>query len=107
MVIVSPFLKRRMWTWQVGGAAVRAVRDAVDHQAAAAADAFAAVGVERDRILAFLDELFVDDIQHLEERHVGMHVVGGVVYEPAGWSGPACRHTLQSVVTCHVARLEP
>ena len=33
-------------------AAVRAVRDAVDHQAARAADAFAAVRVERDRVLA-------------------------------------------------------
>ena len=54
---------RRTW--------IRTVRDAVDQESAGAADSFAAVGVERDRVVALRDERFVDDIQHLEERHVG------------------------------------
>src|SRR5690606_32438340 len=47
-----------------------AVRLAVDHHAAAAADALAAVVLERDRLLALLDEALVDRVEHLEERHV-------------------------------------
>ena len=39
-----------------------------------------------------LDQPFVDDVEHLEERHVGRDVVGGVVDRggPAA-VGPACR----------------
>ena len=57
-----------------GRAAVRAVRDAVDQEPAGAADPFAAVRVERDRILALRDQPFVDDVEHLEKRHVGRDV---------------------------------
>ena len=53
-----------------GGGDLGAVRLAVDHQAAHAADALATVGVERDRLLALGVELLVEHVEHLEERHV-------------------------------------
>ena len=53
-----------------GGAPLRAVGLAVDHQRARAADALAAVVVEGDRLLALGDEALVDEVEHLEERHV-------------------------------------
>ena len=59
-----------------GGAALGAVGDAVDHEAAGAADAFAAIVLEGDGVFAVGDEAFVDDVEHLEERHVGIDVVG-------------------------------
>jgi hypothetical protein len=46
------------------------VRRAVDEEAAHAADALAAVVVERHRLLALRDEILVQDVQHLEEGHV-------------------------------------
>jgi hypothetical protein len=49
---------------------LRAVRDAIDHQAAHAADAFSAVAVEGDGILALESQPLVQHIQHLQERHV-------------------------------------
>src|SRR5439155_10316423 len=49
----------------------RAVRLAVDDRSARAADPLAAVVVERDRILPPLDELLVQDVEHLQEGHVG------------------------------------
>jgi hypothetical protein len=59
-----------MWSWQAVVARPRAVRLAVDHHAAHAADALAAVVVERDRVLALRDQALVDDVEHLQERHV-------------------------------------
>ena len=53
-----------------GRPVARAVRPAVDDDAAGAADALAAVVVEGDRVLALLDQALVDDVEHLEERHV-------------------------------------
>jgi hypothetical protein len=53
------------------GALVGAVRDAVDHQAAAAADPLAAIRVERDRIVTLLDQRFVDDIEHARKDMSG------------------------------------
>jgi hypothetical protein len=49
---------------------LRAVRLTVDHQATHAADALATVAVERDRLLAGLVQLLVQDIEHLQEAHV-------------------------------------
>jgi hypothetical protein len=46
----------------------RAVRHAVDLHGAHAADAFAAVMVEGDRLLAFGNEALVHDVHHFEER---------------------------------------
>jgi len=50
-----------------GGGALRAVRLAVDHQRAGAADAFAAVVVEHHCLFALRDEALVQHIQHLQE----------------------------------------
>jgi hypothetical protein len=59
-----------------GGALLGAVRLAVDHHPAAAADALAAVVLEGDGLLVLGDQPFVDDVEHLEERHVGADVLG-------------------------------
>src|SRR5712691_3039444 len=53
-----------------GGGALGSVRDAVDHEATRAADTLAAVVLERDRRLAAVDQLLVDDVEHLEKGHV-------------------------------------
>jgi hypothetical protein len=53
-----------------GRGALGSVCDAVDDETAHAADAFAAIVVESDGILTVLDEAFVDDVKHFEERHV-------------------------------------
>ena len=60
----------------------RAVRLAVDDDAALAADPLAAVVVEGDRLLAPRDQPLVDHVEHLEERHVGADVAGLVGHEP-------------------------
>ena len=52
------------------GAGLRPVRDAVDHAAAHAADALAAIVVERHRLFALGDEVLVEHVEHFEERHV-------------------------------------
>ena len=72
-----------------GDAAVRPVRLAVDRERARPADPLAAVVRERDRLLAPGRELVVEDVEHLEERHVGIHAAGGVVDEaPPPSRGP-------------------
>ena len=48
-----------------------------------AADALAAVVVERDRLRAVGDEPLVEHVEQLEERHVGADVVDVVVLEAA------------------------
>ena len=53
-----------------GGALEAAVGFAVDHKAAHAADAFAAIVVEGDGVFALGDEGFVEDVEHFEERHM-------------------------------------
>ena len=74
IVIVSPSLNLRMWSWHTVPPRIRPVRHAVHHEPARAADALAAVGIERNRILAGANQRVVDDVEHLEERHVGTHV---------------------------------
>ena len=66
-----------------GRAAARAVRDAVDRERAVAADAFAAVRVELDRLDAIFCQVLVDDVDHLEERGFGGNVICLVVFELA------------------------
>jgi hypothetical protein len=61
-----------------GGGLLRAVRLAVDHHAARAADALAAVVVERHRLRTVEDQLLVEDVHELEERHVLVGVVDAV-----------------------------
>ena len=63
-----------MWSWQTVVPRIGPVRDAVDQEPARAADALAAVRVERDRIVALRDQPLVDDVEHLEKRHVGRDV---------------------------------
>jgi hypothetical protein len=55
-------------------ALIGAVRLAVDHHRAAAADALATIVIEGDRLLSAKGELLVDDIHHLEERCLGADV---------------------------------
>ena len=62
------------------GSPVRSVGDAVDHQAAGSADPLAAVVIEGDGQLAPLHEPLVDDVEHLQERHVGADVAGLVAH---------------------------
>ena len=66
-----------------GGGALRSVGNAVDNEPAHAADAFAAVVVEGDRIFAVGDEPFVHDVEHFEERHVLADVVGRIRHASA------------------------
>ena len=47
---------------------LRAVSDTVDNDATLTANALAAVGIEGDRFLASCEELFVQDVEHLQER---------------------------------------
>ena len=62
-----------------------AVRHARDHETAHAADAFTAVGVERDRLDAVGLQLLVEHVEHLEERHVVADVTDRVGLEtPSG-----------------------
>ena len=87
-----------------GRALLRAVGLAVDHQRARAADALAAVVVEDDRLLALVDEALVDEVEHLEERHLvvdargrdDVEVPGGVRARPGA---RPCRVRLSRQVT--------
>src|SRR5690606_21348926 len=65
-----------------GGGPLGAVRGAVDDQRAHAADALAAVVVERDGLLALRDELLVEDVKHLQKRGVRGDVVELVFDHP-------------------------
>ena len=56
-----------------GRAAPRAMGHAVDQEPARPADALAAIVVEGDRLFAAADQLFVQDVEHLQKRHVGRH----------------------------------
>jgi hypothetical protein len=70
-----------------GGAFRRPVRAPVDHHRARSADALAAVVVEGDRLLAGRDPSLVDDVEHLEERHLGADVLGVDLLERTGGAG--------------------
>src|SRR2546426_807820 len=71
-----------------GGRALGSVRDAVDHEATRAADTLAAVVLERDRRLAAIDQLLVDDVEHLEKGHVRADVLR-LVGDQAAAGAPA------------------
>ena len=70
ITISSPSSNLRMWSWQVavpfwGPCAWPLIIRPHD-----AADALAAVVVERDRLAVLVDQLLVDVVEHLEERRV-------------------------------------
>jgi hypothetical protein len=52
-----------------------AVCDPVDHEAARATDAFSTIVLERDRVLTLVDQILIENIEHLEKRHVGADIV--------------------------------
>ena len=65
------------------GAAPRAVRHAIDHEAAHAADTFAAIAVEGDGIFAFQSQLFIHHVQHFQKRHFRIHITGLILHHTA------------------------
>jgi len=68
-----------------GGVRQRTVRLAVDHEAAGAADALAAVVIEGDRVFLPLDQMLVE--QHLQEGAVLVDTVRLVAFHAAGLVG--------------------
>ena len=56
-----------------GHAATRPVSLAIDEHGAHATDAFAAIVVKRNRVAPFSDDFVVEDVHHLQERHVTRH----------------------------------
>jgi hypothetical protein len=70
-----------------GAALLMAVGNAVDDETACAADALATVVLEGDRVLALVDQILVEDIEHLEKRHMGADVFELVGREPTLVSG--------------------
>ena len=71
---------------------------AVDHDPAGAADAFSAIAVEGDGLATAVDEALVHEVEHLEERHLGVDVVGVVGLEPAGAVGTVLAPDLEREV---------
>jgi hypothetical protein len=67
-----------------GGPFLAAVGDAVYDLRADAADPFPAVVIEDDRLVSFLDQVLVHDIEHLEEGVVLRDVSGRIGLEAAG-----------------------
>ncbi len=66
-----------------GGGAKAAVGHAVDHHAARATNPFPAIVIERDRLLALLDQPFVHHVEHFQKRHVRADIAGRVGDHPA------------------------
>jgi hypothetical protein len=62
-----------------GDAFFLGVRDAVDGERARSANSLAAVVIEMDRIVAFIDDLLIDDIQPLvgyfRQRRCGYYLL--------------------------------
>src|SRR5205085_224660 len=52
-----------------------------DHHRAGAADALAAIVIERDRIVAGRDQLLVQYVEHFQERHVRADIIDLIVNE--------------------------
>ena len=84
----------RAWQWPV--------RYAVDHEAAGAADAFAAVVVEGDRLPVLVDQAFVHNVEHLKERHVFADVGRSVDLEVPGRRGTRLTPNLEREVEGHL-----
>ena len=87
------------------GGGQRAVRDAVDHESARSANALAAIVLERDRLFAFQDQALVHHVQHLQQRHVRIHVVRFVAHHASRLDAAFfCRQMCRiSRITCSSA----
>ena len=62
-----------MVNWQTVVARMRTVGDAVDHEAAGAADAFAAIVLEGDGLFALFDQTLVEHVEALQHRHLRIY----------------------------------
>jgi hypothetical protein len=86
----------------------------VDDHAAGATDPLAAVVLERDGFAALLGESLVDDVEHLQERHVGVDIGDLVAFEISrrlgGPLSPYVQHDLHLLVAplseLHVLELQ-
>ena len=81
-----------------GGAGLRTVRLAIDHHAAAATDPLPAVMVEGDRLLALGEKPLIEDVEHLEERHLLGDAVDLIGLEPSRRIGPDLSPDLENEV---------
>src|SRR5215471_2927551 len=87
------------------GGALRPVRHTVDHEAAHATDALAAIVIEGDRILTLSDETLVDDVEHLQERHMLADPLRLISDHLAGGAGVLLPPDVQSQIHLFVAPL--
>ena len=62
---------------------IGAVGLAIDRQRTNAANAFATIGVERNRFLAAPKQIFVQDVEHFEKRRVRRNVAHLIIDELA------------------------
>jgi hypothetical protein len=69
---------------------------AIDDEAAGSADPFATIMIEGYRYLALLDKLFIEDVEHLEERAVFGDRVDDVRFEAALRGGVVLAPHVQS-----------
>ena len=60
---------------------IRPVCFAINGERAGTANAFAAIRVERDRFLAAAQQIFVQDVEHFEERRVRRNIMHFVINE--------------------------
>lgn len=70
----APALERSHVPLAGRGAAVRPVRDSVDHGRAHSANALAAIVIAADQFLPAFDQHLVDLVEHLDNRHVKARV---------------------------------
>jgi cobalamin biosynthesis protein CobT len=64
-----------------GNAVIIAMRTAVDVQTAHAANALAAVVVEAHRLFDFVNQLFVENVQHFQKRAAARNVGDFIGFE--------------------------
>ncbi len=88
-----------------GGFPLRPVGPAVDHGAAHAADAFPAVVVEGDGLLALQGEPLVDNVQHLQEGGVRGNIISLVGFQAARGLRPRLPPDLQGEIDRLAAHL--
>jgi hypothetical protein len=70
----------------------------VDHHSTAATDALPAIVVEGNRLLSLDEQTLVENIEHLQERHLGRDLVELVGLKPAEDLRPRLPPNLQSDV---------
>src|SRR5439155_14260460 len=57
-----------------GGGGLWTVRHSIHHEAARSANPFTAIVIESNRLFTFRDEFLVEHIEHLQKRHVRIHI---------------------------------